>query len=67
MLLAASQTSTSKVSLASGPSSSPLTQAGVEGRREGGEFSGATYHVLVEKIENHVGKSGITPVPVDKE
>lgn len=30
------------------------------------KFSGATYHVLVEKIENHVGKSCVTPVPVDK-
>lgn len=32
-----------------------------------GGFPGATYHVLVEKIENHVGKPGVTPVPVDEE
>lgn len=29
-------------------------------------FSGPTYHILVEKVEDHVGKSCITPVPVDK-
>lgn len=39
------------------------------GKQEGGKttISGATYHVLVEKVENHVGKPCITPVPVDKE
>ena len=44
-----------------------MVWAPVKGHREKNEFSGATYHVLVEKIQNHVGKSGITPVPVDKE
>lgn len=36
-------------------------------RRGRDEFSGATYHVLVEKIENHVGEPCVTPVPVHKE
>lgn len=30
------------------------------------KFAGATYHILVEKIENHVGKPCVTPVPMDK-
>lgn len=28
--------------------------------------SAGTYHILVEKIENHVGESCVTPVPVHK-
>ena len=35
--------------------------------RQGGRFSAGTYHVLVEKIENHVGEPCVTPVPVHEE
>jgi hypothetical protein len=30
------------------------------------KFVVITYHILVEKIENHVGKSHVTPVPMYK-
>lgn len=34
--------------------------------RGGGEVSPGTYHILVEEIEDHVGESCVTPVPMHK-